>query len=103
MKMHRSPHSRLRAALAQAPRRRIQPRERQVLCGIRDGLVDRNPRQGDLGPWIGTQQMNWLISVLVLQSFLRFGAFGFWPPQITARGLRMLNSRADLPAFGDQQ
>jgi hypothetical protein len=74
-----------------------------VLCGVRDGLVDRNPWYGDLGPWmLGTQRMNWLISVLVLHRFLRFGAFGFWPPQITARGLRMLNSRADVRAFGDQ-
>jgi hypothetical protein len=47
--------------------------------------------------------MNWLISVLVLHRFLRFGALGFGPPQITARGLRMLNSRTDLRAFGAQQ
>jgi hypothetical protein len=75
-----------------------------VLYGVRDGLVDRNPWYGDLGPGIlGTQQMNWLLSVLALHRFLRFGAFGFEPPQITARSLRMLNSRADLRAFGAQQ
>lgn len=57
-----------------------------------------------IGPWIlGTQQMNWLISVLVVHRLLRFGAIGFRPPQITARGLPVLNSRADLRASGDQQ
>jgi hypothetical protein len=47
--------------------------------------------------------MNWFISVIRLHRFLRFGAFGFWPRQITARGMRMLNNRADIRASGDQR
>ena len=104
MKIHRLPHSRLRAGLARAPRRRIQRRELQVLRGVGDGLSDCDPWYGDLATTIlGTQHVNWSVTVLVLHRLPRFGAFGFGPPQITAHGLRMLDSRVDLGAFGDQR
>ena len=82
---------------------RIKPRELQVLHAVRDGLVDRDPLYGDLAPWmLGTRQVSWSVTLLVFHGLVRLGAFGFGPPQITARGLRMLDSWADLHALGDQ-
>ena len=92
-----------RAGPARHRRWRIKPRELQVLHAVRDGLVDRDPLYGDLAPWmLGTRQVSWSVTLLVFHGLVRLGAFGFGPPQITARGLRMLDSRADLHALGDQ-
>src|SRR6478609_1795372 len=72
-------------------------RELEVLRAIRDGLVDRDPLYGDLGPWMfGTQEVSWSVTVLIVHGLVRLRVFGFGPPQITARGLRMLERRADL-------
>lgn len=91
-----------RADPAPHRRLRIKPRELQVLHAVRDGLVDRDPLYGDLAPWmLGTRQVSWSLTLLVLHGLVRLGAFGFGPPQITARGLRMLDSWADLHALGD--
>jgi hypothetical protein len=104
MKTYRLSAMRLRASLAREPRWRIRPRELKVLAAVRDGLVDRNPLYGDLAPWmLRTQQVSWSITLLVLHRLVRLGAFGFGPPQITARGLRMLDCWVDLRAFGDQR
>jgi hypothetical protein len=50
---------------------------------------------------LGTRQVSWSITLLVFHRLVRLGAFGFGPPQITARGLRMLDSWADLHVLGD--
>ena len=82
----------LRARASRAPRGLIQPRELEVLRGIRDGLVNRDLLYGDLAPWmLGTRQVSWSVTLLVLHGLIRLGAFGLGPPQITARGLRMLD------------
>jgi hypothetical protein len=94
---------RLRASPARQLRWRIHPRELQVLSAVRDGLVDRDLLYGDLGPWmLGTRQVSWSITILVLHRLVRLGALGFGPPQITARGQQMLDSWAALRAFGGQ-
>jgi hypothetical protein len=104
MKTYRFSPMRLRASLAREPRWRIQPRELHVLRAIREGRVARDPLYGDLAPWmLGTRQVSWSVTLLVLHRLVRLGAFGFGPPQVTARGLRMLDSRVDLRAFGDQR
>ena len=104
MRTYRLTSMRLRASLAREPRWRIRPRELQVLAAVRDGLVDRNLLYGDLAPWmLGAQQVSWSVTLLVLHRLVRLGAFGFGPPQITARGMRMLDSWADLRGFGDQR
>jgi hypothetical protein len=96
------PFTRLPASLAREPRWRIQPRELEVLRAIRDGLVNRDLIYGDLAPWmLGTRPVSWSVTLLVLHGLIRLGAFGFGPPQITARGLRVLGW-TDLRAFDDQ-
>jgi hypothetical protein len=81
----------------------IQSREREVLRGIRDGLVSRDLLYGDLAPWmLGTRQVSWSVTLLVLHGLIRLGPFGLGPPQVTARGLQMLDCWTDLGAFGDQ-
>lgn len=85
------------------PRWLIQPRELEVLRAIRRGLVNRDLLYGDLAPWmLGRRPVSWSVTLLVLHGLIRLGAFGFGPPQITARGLRMLEGRTDLRPFGDQ-
>jgi hypothetical protein len=92
-----------RANAARHRRWRIKPRELQVLHAVRDGLVGRDPLYGDLAPWmLGTRQVSLSITLLVLHGLVRLGACGFGPPQITARGLRMLDSWVDLGPYGDQ-
>jgi hypothetical protein len=92
-----------RANPARHRRWRIKPRELGVLDAVRDGLVDCDPLYGDLAPWmLGTRQVSWSLTLLVFRGLVRLGAFGFGPPQITARGLRMLDSWVDLHALGDQ-
>lgn len=69
------------------PRWLIQPRELEVLRAIRRGLVNRDLLYGDLGPWmLGRRPVSWSVTLLVLHGLIRLGAFGFGPPQITARG-----------------
>lgn len=93
----------LRASPRRAPRWLIQPRELEVLRGIRDGLVNRDLLYGDLAPWmLGIQQVSWSVTLLALHGLIRLGLFGFGPPELTARGLRMLDGRIDLRAFGGQ-
>jgi hypothetical protein len=83
---------------------RTRPDDLEVLRAVGDGLVDRDPLYGDLGPWMsGTRRVSWSVTRLVLNGLVWLGAFGFGPPQITARGLRMLDSQADPPASGDQR
>jgi hypothetical protein len=79
------------------PRWLIQPREREVLGAVRDGLVNRDLLYGDLAPWmLGARQVSWSVTLLVLHGLVRLGAFGLGPPQITARGLQMLDRWTDL-------
>jgi hypothetical protein len=93
----------LRASPARQRRWRIKPRELGVLRAVRDGLVDRDLLYGDLAPWmLGTRQVSLSITLLVFHGLVRLGAFGFGPPQITTRGLRMLDSLVDVRPFGDQ-
>lgn len=104
MKTFRLSPMRLRASQPRKPRWRIQPHDIEVLRAVRDELVDRDPQYGDLAPWmLGTRPVDWFVTILVLHRMVRLGAFGFGPPQITTRGLRMLGSWADPPAFGDQR
>ena len=92
METHKGSFMGLRARASRAPRGLIQPRELEVLRGIRDGLVNRDLLYGDLAPWmLGTRQVSWSVTLLVLHGLIRLGAFGLGPPQITARGLRMLD------------
>ena len=103
MKTYRLTPMRRRASPARPRRWRIKPRELQVLHAVRDGLVDRDPLYGDLAPWmLGTRQVSWSLTLLVFHGLVRLDAFGFGPPQITARGLRLLDSWVDLHALGDQ-
>ena len=103
MKTYRLTPMRLRASPARQGHWRIKPRELEVLRAVRDGLVDRDLLYGDLAPWmLGTRQVSLSITLLVLHGLVRLGACGFGPPQITARGLRMLDSWVDLRPFGDQ-
>lgn len=93
---------RLWASPARQPLWRIQPRELQVLCAVRDGLVGRDPLYGDLAPWmLGTRQVSWSVTRLVFHRLVRLDTFGFGPPQITARGRRMVDSWVDSGAIGD--
>jgi hypothetical protein len=79
------------------PRWPIQPREREVLGAIRGGLVNRDLLYGDLAPWmLGTRQVSWSVTLLVLHGLVRLGALGLEPPQITARGLQLLDGWTDL-------
>jgi hypothetical protein len=88
---------RLAAGQAREPRWPIQPRERDVLRAIRDGQVNRDLLYGDLAPWmLGTRQVSWSVTLLVLHRLVRLGAFGFGPPQITTRGRWMLDGCTDL-------
>ncbi len=92
METHKRSFMGLRARASRAPRWLIQPRELEVLRGIRDGLVNRDLLYGDLAPWmLGTRQVSWSVALLVLHDLIRLGALGLGPPQITARGLRMLD------------
>jgi hypothetical protein len=101
MKSYRLSPMRLRAGAARQLGWRIRPRELHVLRAVRDGLADRDLLYGDLGPWmLGTRQVSWSVTFLILHRLVRLGAFGFGPPQITARGQRMLDSWAGLPASG---
>jgi hypothetical protein len=103
MKTYRLRPMRRRASPARHRRWRIKPRELQVLHAVRDGLVDRDPLYGDLAPWmLGTRQVSWSLTLLVFHGLVRLDAFDFGPPQITARGLRLLDSWVDLHALGDQ-
>ena len=103
MRTYRLPPMRLRANPARQPRWRIHPRELQVLSAVRDGLVDRDLLYGDLAPWmLGTRQVSLSITLLVFHGLVRLGACGLGPPQITARGLRTLDSLVDVCPFGDQ-
>ena len=82
MKTYRLSPMRLRASLAREPRWRIQPRELHVLRAIRDGRVARDPLYGDLAPWmLGTRQVSWSVTLLVLHRLVRLGAFGLGPPR----------------------
>jgi hypothetical protein len=45
---------------------------------------------------LGTQQVSWSVTLLVIRGLVRLGAFGLGPPQITARGLQMLDGWAGL-------
>ena len=68
-----------------------------MLGAIRDRLVNRDLLYGDLAPWmLGTQQVSWSVTLLVIRGLVRLGAFGLGPPQITARGLQMLDGWTDL-------
>ena len=90
------------ATVAREPRWRIQPRELQVLCAVRDGLGDRDHLYGDLAPWmLGTRRVSWSVTLLVFHCLVRLAPFGFGPPQITARGRRMVDSWVDSGAIGD--
>jgi hypothetical protein len=51
---------------------------------------------------LGTRQVSWSLTLLVFHGLVRLDAFGLGPPQITARGLRLLDSWVDLHALGDQ-
>ena len=94
---------RFRASPAHASRWLIQTRELEVLRAIRDGLVNRDLQYGDLAPWmLGTRPVSWSVALLALHGLIRLGALGLGPPQITPRGLRMLDGRIDLRAFGNQ-
>ena len=95
---------RSRAGLARRPRWRIQPRELHVLRAIREGRVTRDPLYGDLAPWmLGTRPVSWSVTLLVLHRLVRLGAFGLGLPQITARGLQVLDSWVDPQILGDQR
>lgn len=86
-----------RFRLVREPPWLIQAREREVLGAIRDGLVNRDLLYGDLAPWmLGPRQVSWSVTLLVLHGLVRLGAFGLGPPQITARGLQMLDAWTDL-------
>ena len=103
MKTYRPSPRRSRTGPVREPRWLIKPRELEVLCAIRDGLVDRDLLYGDLAPWmLGTREVSWSVTLLILHGLIRLGAFGFGPPQITARGLRMLDGWTDPRLFGDQ-
>jgi hypothetical protein len=81
----------------------MKPRELEVLRAVGDGLVDRDLLYGDLAPWmLGTRQVSLSITLLIFHGLVRVGAFGFGPPQITARGRRMLDSWVDPHALRDQ-
>jgi hypothetical protein len=95
---------RLRASPARERHWLIQPRELEVLYAIRSGLVNRGLLYGDLTPWmLGTRQVSWSVTLLVLHGLIRLGAFGFGPPQITAKGSRLLDGWTEHRAFGDHQ
>jgi hypothetical protein len=101
MKTHRRSPLHLRARVAREPRWRIQPRELQVHCPARDGLVDRDHLYGDLAPWmLGTRRVRWSGTLLVFHCLVRLAALGFGPPQITARGRRLLDTWVDPGAIG---
>jgi|SRR6186997_1352314 hypothetical protein len=103
MKTYRPSPRRLRAGPAREPQWAIRPRELEVLCAVRDGLVDRDLLYGDLAPWmLGTRPVSWSVTLLVLHGMVRLGAFGFGPPELTARGLRMLDGWIDLRVLGDR-
>jgi hypothetical protein len=103
MKTYKLTSMRLRANPARRQRGWITARELDVLHAVQHGQVDRDLLYGDLGPWmLGTRQVSRSISLLVFHGLVRLGVFGFGPPQITTRGLRMLDSWADLLVLGDQ-
>jgi hypothetical protein len=94
---------RFRVSPGRGPRWLIQARELEVLRAIRGGLVNRDLQYGDLAPWmLGTRQVSWSVTLLAFHGLIRLGVFSFGPPQITARGLRMLDGQIDLRAFGNQ-
>jgi hypothetical protein len=102
METYRLISMRLRASPARQGRWRIKPRELVVLRAVRDGLVDRDLLYGDLAPWmLRTRQVSLSITLLVVHGLVRLGTCGFGPPQITARGLRMLDSLVDVRLLGD--
>lgn len=102
MKLHRRASMRLRTILPREPFWRLRFRDLQVLSAVQDGLVDRNPLYGDLAPWMfGTQQVSWSVTLLVLHRMVRLDVFGFGPPQITARGRRLLDDWVDLHVVGN--
>lgn len=90
------------AGLTREPLWLIKPRELEVLRGIRDGVVTRDLLYGDLAPWmLGTRRVSWSVTLLIFHGLVRLGIFGLGPPQITARGLRMLDEWIDLHALRD--
>lgn len=90
------------AGLTRQPPWLIKPRELEVLRGIRDEAVNRDPLYGDLAPWmLGTRQVSWSVALLIFHGLVRLGVFGLGPLQITARGLRMLDGWTGLDALGD--
>ena len=92
------------AALTREPPWLIKTRELEVLRGIRDGVVNRDPLCGDLAPWmLGTRKVSWSVTILIFHGLVRLGVFGLGPLQITARGLRMLDGWTGLDALGDRQ
>jgi hypothetical protein len=104
MKTYRPSPLRLQAGPARQPQWLIKPRELEVLRAIPDGLVHRDPLYGDLAPWmLGTRPVSWSVTLLILHGLIRLGTFGLGPPQITARGLRMLDGWTDLRVLGDQE
>ena len=90
---------RLLAGLTREPPWLIKPRELEVLRGIRDGVVNRDPLYGDLAPWmLGTRQVSWSVTLLIFHGLVRLGVFGLGPLEMTATGLRMLDGWTDLHA-----
>jgi hypothetical protein len=72
--------------------RSLRPREWQVLRGVGDGQVARNPLYGDLAPWVlGARSVSWPLARLVLRGLVTIDAFGLGPPRLTKRGLEALN------------
>ena len=56
------------AGLIREPPWLIKPRELEVLRGIQDGVVNRDPLYGDLAPWmLGTRQVSWSVTLLIFQ------------------------------------
>jgi hypothetical protein len=103
MKAYRPLPRRFLSGHAREPQWLIQPRELKVLRAIRDGLVGRDLLYGDLAPWmLGTREVSWSVTLLILHGLVQLGPFGFGPPHITARGMRMLDGWTDLRVLGDQ-
>jgi hypothetical protein len=72
--------------------RSLRPREWQVLRGVCDGQVARDPLYGDLAPWVlEARPVGWPLASLVLRGLVTLGAFGLEAPRLTKRGFRALN------------
>jgi hypothetical protein len=72
--------------------RSLRPREWQVLRGVADGQIARDPLYGDLAPWVlGTRSVGRPLASLVLRGLVTIDAFGLGPPRLTERGFKALN------------